>query len=398
MALRIAAVSTLSERSAAAKLLIEALQTPGIKEPEGEWELGPLLSKNEITFARLSVLLHDIGHIAAGHTLEDELGILDAHDSRERLRFIFSRSTWGSRYLNGNAQTICETLGERIDRLFEDHAASAQVFETNTNGGANRQLTASELLIEIIAKKKTDPSTDVQADPQLVERNSGFRLNILRDLVGNTVCADLIDYIHRDWHNIGKPRFLDTRLLQYMEIRTPTPDAIKVRASAPESQIVVNLQPRERGRYRSDAVTAILDLLESRYQLWEVGILHRTKTSATAMLERALAELMHRLGFFANVQQQSEIRSCLTEGILEVSDTEVYAFLAQGEWFRRIPRYQEVQVPEISENISCGVCSIVCCTRRLPESIMEAIPRRSLASWHRRRMIRLVRSTLHNIA
>ena len=58
---------------------------------------------------------------------------------------------------------------------------------------------------------------------------------------------------------------------------------------ADHSQLVLNLRGGD--RIRTDAVTAVLELLESRYQLAEIALFHRTKLSATAMLERAVAEL-----------------------------------------------------------------------------------------------------------
>ena len=45
----------------------------------------PPLTDEEQRFIRLGALLHDIGHLPAGHTLEDELGLIDKHDGDERL-------------------------------------------------------------------------------------------------------------------------------------------------------------------------------------------------------------------------------------------------------------------------------------------------------------------------
>jgi hypothetical protein len=100
-----------------------------------------------------------------------------------------------------------------------------------------------------------------------------------RDIVGNTICADLLDYLHRDWYHIGKPRQFDERILQYMEIRR----------SGNIDHFVISLGRRP--KIRTDAVSAILGLLESRYELAESVLFHRTKCSAAAMLERGVREL-----------------------------------------------------------------------------------------------------------
>src|SRR4051794_17639798 len=48
--------------------------------------------------------------------------------------------------------------------------------------------------------------------------SNSFR--VCRDLIGNTICADLLDYLHRDWLHLGKPKHFDDRLLEYLEIRS----------------------------------------------------------------------------------------------------------------------------------------------------------------------------------
>jgi HD superfamily phosphohydrolase len=46
-----------------------------------------------------------------------------------------------------------------------------------------------------------------------------LKLSVCRDIVGNTICADLLDYLVRDWFHIGKAFDLDERIFQLMEVR-----------------------------------------------------------------------------------------------------------------------------------------------------------------------------------
>ena len=332
---------------AAVELLTTAINRSSQKEQEdaGLWKIGPKLSKLEITFARLAVLLHDIGHIAIGHTIEDELGILSKHDQQERLKFVLQREAWGDRNLGDSNCPIDETLEQRIDRLYQPETERLRL-----RGDDTKIPRPSEILIAIVAKDP-DKAWDVSSTSETLS----FRLNVLRDLVGNTVCADLIDYLHRDWRHIGKPRFLDTRLLQYMEIRSRANTSEDESDGEKKSHIVVNLQSSKVGRYRSDAVTAILDLLESRYQLWEVALLHRTKTGAVAMLERALLELLHELDYFGPqdgfLDYRSHLASHLLESVFEIADSEFYTFLSNSEWFHRLAGHEQSHVPETSKDI-----------------------------------------------
>ncbi len=72
---------------------------------------GEPIGRVERAFIRLTALLHDIGHLSAGHTLEDELHFLDRHDEIPRLRLIFNRGIW-------KGERAMQTLGELIDEKY----------------------------------------------------------------------------------------------------------------------------------------------------------------------------------------------------------------------------------------------------------------------------------------
>ncbi|MGH9891446.1 MAG: hypothetical protein ACREA0_05580, partial [bacterium] len=260
----------------------------------GDWALDCELRDEEVIFCRLGALLHDMGHLPAGHTLEDELGLLRPHDADERLNLILDRTTWfGSSH--------SPTLRNLIDDLYREHATAAGI---EVLAGSMRS--ASEILCLLVSKDhatKTPSST------------SGFRVNVCRDLIGNTICADLLDYLHRDWLHVGKPRYFDNRLLEYLELRT------RATETGNDSRLVVNLRGGNRA-VRTDGVTAILDLLESRYQLSEIALFHRTKLCAAAMLERALAELGD-----AYEDGRQELLYALPSQLLDRSDSEMLVLI-----------------------------------------------------------------------
>ncbi len=223
----------------------------------------------EERFIRLGALLHDIGHVAAGHTVEDELGLIPKHDGDHRLALVFDGSEW----VNGAG----ETLGQVIDEAY------ARYIPTEFAEKGIKPSTLVRLLIRKIPKKgEEDP---LSKEHQVLNGSSTIRLGVCRDLIGNTICADLLDYIHRDWYHIGKPRPFDERILQYMEIRSAKGGS----SPAPSDQYCVSLGRRP--KIRTDAVSAILELLEWRYQLAESVLFHRTKLAAAAMLDRALFAL-----------------------------------------------------------------------------------------------------------
>jgi HD superfamily phosphohydrolase len=215
-------------------------------EPES---VGKPITSTERTFVRLAALLHDVGHLPAGHTLEDELGLLGKHDYMDRLNLVLDKTDWpGGRV---------EPLRQLINNSYQAHVRSGS---------------ATDVIVAIISKDA--PEVTKTAASSLI------RLSVCRDIVGNTICADLLDYLYRDWYHVGKPQYVDERLFQYMEIR---------RDQKGDDCFVVSLG--QRPKLRTDAISAILRLLESRYELAETVLFHRTKCAAAAMLERGLQEL-----------------------------------------------------------------------------------------------------------
>jgi HD superfamily phosphohydrolase len=278
--------------------MTDALERNGARRPpklSENWQLGTPLTEPERQMTRLGALLHDVGHVAAGHTLEDELGVLAAHDADERLKMVLGASQWHGRSYR--------SLGELIDELYEAEAKAASPSDGPT-------LTAADIVLRLVSKDH---------DGEDVIPGSEFRFGVCRDLIGNTICADLLDYLHRDWLHLGKPRYFDERLFEYLEIRSRhVPSAERF-----EHKLVINLKGGTRPR--PDAVTAVIDLLESRYQLAEIVLFHRVKVAAAAMLERIVAELLDVL---RPANRKTELRGLLRE-LLECSDLEMLGLLEQ---------------------------------------------------------------------
>ena len=84
-------------------------------------------------------------------------------------------------------------------------------------------------------------------------------------------------------------------------------------------------------RPRPDAITAILDLLEARYQLAEIALFHRVKNSASGMLERAIAEYRDTFP----IAEQADALAALTPRLLECSDLEMLALFERELALRR---------------------------------------------------------------
>ena len=256
-----------------------------------EWRLAQIDEPTQ-HFIRLAALLHDIGHLPFGHTLEDELNHLPHHDGRERIQRVAERpyehyEVDKSLSLDVPRPESGWTLKDLVNRLYDDFAKKIGL-----------ELKPFEILIGIICKSKEEAESN------------RFPFKVCRDMVGNTICADFLDYLCRDWHHIGKPLYEDARLYQYMETRE------RGKRDSPERRFVINVGASE--KIRHDALTSILDLLSSRYKLAETVLFHRTKLAVIGLLDRALLEireLYQRIGVDA-----AEFKQAAEGLLLESSD------------------------------------------------------------------------------
>ena len=253
------------------------------KHGEKDLPLLPLdkpLNDSELAFVRLAALTHDLGHLPFGHTLEDELVLLEKHDSTSRFCEVLDRTSWKG--------TSVVTLRKIID---EEYRSLLSPPDTG--------ISPSILLSSIVCKDSAETSLT----------SKSFRLEVVRDIVGNTICADLLDYLYRDWFHVGKPIYVDYRLFQYFEIR------FNIHTSKSSFCVALGSRPK----IRTDAVSSILDLLELRYRLSESVLYHRTKCSAAACLERGLVELFGLDKLEKNSDLQTQLSELKTK-LLDMND------------------------------------------------------------------------------
>ena len=292
------------------------------------WTLGTIPDA-EKKLIRLAALLHDIGHIPFGHTLEDELGHLPPHDDDARLTTVSQRGYSGyrpSELATGDStesDTIKWTLEKLINTLYKDTVADCLGITCET---------PFSVVQAIISKEPKKPGNDDPRKDELDNKctkwqekqralNEKINLSLCRDVVGNTICADFLDYLYRDWYHLGKPLYEDKRIYQYMEARIeeqerhPQPEPNN-RSRPLGLKFVINIGSGE--KIRHDALTTILELLEARYALAETVLFHRAKLSITALLDRCLLEIGH-LYQIADMPRH-QLQRGLEDSLLEGSD------------------------------------------------------------------------------
>jgi len=125
-------------------------------------------------------------------------------------------------------------------------------------------------------------------------------LLVLADIIGNTICADLLDYIKRDHMMTGVRATYDNRILRYFAVGKHTYKGKSY------DRVLIGLV--RHGRVRGDCLADLLDLLKLRYNLSDKVLFHPKKCAASAMLIRAV----HELGL-----TESDLMATSDEALLE---------------------------------------------------------------------------------
>jgi HD superfamily phosphohydrolase len=191
--------------------------------------------------ARLGALLHDLCHVPFGHTIEDDLQLLVRHDANIE-RF--------------------EAFWSQLDAYMHEELA----------------LPESEIIIRADLKSELQRLVLSKCDYDEVPSKYPF----VEDLVGNTICADLLDYLPRDHTFLGLPIALGHRFREYMYVTGITHDD-------PEMRQRIVIQVESGGHERSDIITEILKFLRYRYEESERVLNHHAKLAADAMIGKLLA-------------------------------------------------------------------------------------------------------------
>lgn len=205
--------------------------------------------------ARLGALLHDLTHIPYGHTLEDEFGLMVRHDENR----------------------------DRISRLLLNSPIK-QILEKGLPKNSSAGMSELDLLLEVLHAGPPRTSAEEEMSDEELQLGRLGSYAYVADIVGNTVCADALDYIDRDLSACGMPVAIGERFLDFFSI-TPTDVPI------PTNRRRMALRLDKHGMPRPDVESEILKLLTFRYELAERVFFHHAKNAASVMIGRAVSLL-----------------------------------------------------------------------------------------------------------
>jgi hypothetical protein len=128
------------------------------------------------------------------------------------------------------------------------------------------------------------------------------------DIIGDTLSADLLDYLHRDLRRLGIPKGLDLKLLEFYvmvpaeKVHPHVPQEAKDLTRPVQSVLIeeprisppvryrcaINIHDSKRGMFRMETLNELFRLLDLRQEIHEKAVFHRVVQSAIAMLSRAI--------------------------------------------------------------------------------------------------------------
>jgi HD superfamily phosphohydrolase len=338
---------------------------------------------------RWAALLYGVGHIPAGDTLEDPIeGIYHKRGdlASPRVAYLWHETAPGRdseiRAVFRHADLLPPSFsalaitGEAAWKavllvcLYKESAAGEKSFE------------------EMLAEEKRDAEPFVRVVRQaLSDTQRRVFFPYMADIVGNAICADLLDNVQRDSANVGLEISRATGILSRFFIGRNDRGACRMALALADG----------RGQSRSDTAAAI-ELLHQRFRCAEIIYHHKTKIAASAMLAKAfiligkpeevgsprrqldieeIAALAAKLARAGESEAVAELKKeCLPNGLLDpgIGDETLLLWLQQSAW-EKLERAAMHSDKETVEKCLRGIALLQALARRKLYKVAASIDR-----------------------
>ena len=268
--------------------------------------------ESRVPALRITALLHDVTHGAYGHTLEDEVNVFnEKHDHPARQIRFFNALIAQLLYIwcteerlhafDGSIleelSTLAVTVGFKQELRWAEELGAH--LDHSHRSALARHLRDVEFAFRLLLRiefahghDRSEPSAEElliskaaeAIDPSVPAHDFVFHRDLfLVDLVGNTICADLLDYARRDADNAGLRVQFDDRFLRYLCVVS-----VKGTLSPTEGTAIGSAIQVFTDKMRHDVLSEISGILKARYLINERVLFHPTKCAAGAMLGTAV--------------------------------------------------------------------------------------------------------------
>jgi HD superfamily phosphohydrolase len=214
------------------------VETPffSVKYPPSSTLFNASITNYHVLLARTCALLHDLVNIPFGHTLEDEGNIFE--------------NQWEDK--------------ERVDYFLGDNSTIGKIIIDTLNGKGINGKAFLEEVRQILTTKR--------------EKIADLPYPFIADIIFNTICADLLDYVSRDFYFCGIRKEYDKRFLNYFYLGM----------YKEKPRLILRLIKPTTKRLKKAVLSGVLDLMRLRYYLAENVHYHHAKISASAMIISAV--------------------------------------------------------------------------------------------------------------
>ena len=221
------------------------------------WRLS--VEHKDITSLLLAALLHDVGHIAFGHFIEEMEGL-----SKERTHEEYAQAV------------LDPTRIDRIGKFADSETAAADrnyfLRQVVPNWQADRNDGAEGILARAAACLKLSESVSVGNPFGLYDRSAceNLKIKVLHSILDSAIDADKFDYVQRDAHHCGVPYASGIDSERFFQALT-----VILKSDKAFGTIGVT----EKG------ILPVESILIARYQLFRSVYWHHTVRAQTAMLQ-----------------------------------------------------------------------------------------------------------------
>ena len=301
----------------------------------------PLQGRAFRLVVRLSALLHDLYEFPLSHTLEKEGHIFEKQwkDTSLNLKIFGEESELFS------AISDCISDDLNITRHVQTTLSEKEPHTFCRNLAATILVFVYKILIET-----EEGTTDIA---KTLFKNEKVTLDFLDEdyldaggyIIRNTICADLLDYLARDFYFCGIDKKYDKRFLVYSTF-------VNLAKSGKKKKIAFAYSLTDkRNRIKQSVLSSLFDVLELRYSLAEMVHTHRVKNAYSAMVIEAFDSYYQSLA--------EEVRDNFKKEMMNMGDDELLAYLRKknltakyilDSYFKR-RHYKEVVLWENWESV-----------------------------------------------
>jgi len=278
-----------------------------------------LIGQNELyekmfsLVVRLAALLHDLYELPFSHTLEKEGHVFEKQWKDDNL----------NRMIFGTESQLFAAVTKKIEELTCKVPSKQKRLSDLEGGKNNSSQNLAATIVALVYKVLIETEEDISGIALSLFGKEIQTLKIFDDkyldaagyIIRNTICADLLDYLVRDFYFCGIDKKYDERFLVYSTLFLTSDEKTK------KSKVVFAYSLEDkRGRIKQSVLSSLFDVLELRYSLAEMVHTHRVKNSFSAMVIEAFN--LH----YQSLTKKDE-RDALKKEMMRMGDDELLDYL-----------------------------------------------------------------------